>query len=1293
VNRRRRWALAAALLAGLPLAAGLAALIAALIAAFVAGVSIDASRWREQAAQQASAALGRPVALSGTLRLKLGRQITLHVGRLQVANPPGFTTPLLADVSGAQLVLDTADVLRGALRMRRIEAGDVTLWLERTADGRGNWAAPAPRAPAADGTGIDIDIGQLRLARVAVRYLDAGDTMHRQFDFEAVSGGAPAGGSVQLQLRGLLGARPAYRLTLDGGPLHLLQGGAEPWPFRLAVRADAARLTASGTIDARAGSAVADFSASVDDPARSGAMLGLALPPLGRVSLAGRASARAGSVELSELRASLPGIGVEGRLAVNFTGPRPRWTGALAMGDIDLRPSLDALAAARAVAPAREHGGWPAFALPSTLPFDADLALDVGHATGGPVDLRALSLRLTADARGLRVPVAASVNGAEASGRIELDTRSATPQLALQVDARALPLSALLLVLGGVDGVDGQVARLGVRASGTGRTLGEWVTGMEARAEMAGLDLVYRADGLARPLALQLERAALQAPRGERLRGSARGTLLGEPVTASLRAGRWAEGLQGPSLPIELDVAAASARLRLSTDLAAWAAGGDAALDFDFRARRSGELSRWVGVAAASALPVQANARLRLAGDAWHVDTASLQLGRSALTARARGPRDGALQREPTVVQVRSTLLDVPELSTLFEGGTPAVQIGATSSARPIEIPDVDLTVELQQLQLGRVTLHELGAVARTRRGLLLPATLQGRVGSTRWDGTLDADLRGGVPQARLDLSAQQVDVGLLLRELGAAEGIVEGHAETLQMSLQGRGASGPQFIDGAEMRAALRGGQLAVRGGPQRPLAEIRLREADIDVLPGQPLRARLDGTLGRVPVQMDLSTGTLAELRREPERIPFALAARAAGTTLTLEGTAALPLGRDAELRVQFGGDRLDSLNVLSRTDLPAWGPWSISGPVRITPGGYRIPQLQLRVGRSRLDGALQLDLDGPRPLLSLQAAAPSIQLDDFPLPARLSDPPQRAGAANALRRAAGTVADGTDRLLSAGFLRRFDARIELLATEVLAGVDRLGDGVLRLNLSEGRLDVDPLRVTVPGGSLKLAATYDLKESDVDFALSAAIERFDYGVIARRLGRGDDIRGLFSLDLKVRSRAPSLDKVLHHANGQVDIAVWPQELRSGVFNLWTVNLVLTLMPLIDPGGSSAVNCVIGRFDLIDGVLRDEQLFIDTSSVRIRGSGQADLRSETLNFVFRPRAKGFAVFRLQNPLRVTGTLFDQRIGLDRRDLPEAVLRLIASPILWPLERLTLGPLPRNGADLCTDPLRSPAAP
>jgi AsmA family protein len=531
----------------------------------------------------------------------------------------------------------------------------------------------------------------------------------------------------------------------------------------------------------------------------------------------------------------------------------------------------------------------------------------------------------------------------------------------------------------------------------------------------------------------------------------------------------------------------------------------------------------------------------------------------------------------------------------------------------------------------------------------------------------------------------------VLLRELGVAEAIIDGHADELQFSLQGQGRDWREFAAGAELQARMVGGNLVLQSGLQRPLAEIRLHSAAIGAAPGDALRVRLDGTLQRTPVQIEMSSGTLADLLRDNRQLPFALAARAAGTVLTLDGQVALPLGRDASLRLQMSGDRLESLGELSRLELPAWGPWSIAGPIRMTPAGYEVQDLQLRVGQSQLGGSGQLDLSGPRPHLALQVSAPSIQLDDFPLPKRLVDPHERPGPPSGLRGTANELAASADRLLSARFLRRVDASIDVQAKEVLAGTDRLADGAVRLRLREGRLDLDPAVVNLPGGSMRLSIAYDLKESELDFAVAAEVERFDYGIIARRLRRADDVRGLFSMKLRLQGRAPSLDTIMHHANGHLDVAVWPTELRAGVFNFWSVNLVLTLLPMIDPRAPSQVNCMVGRFDLKEGVVSDDKIVIDTTAVRIHGAGHANLATEDLSFVFRPRSKGIAVFRLQNPLRVTGTLTEQRIGLDPRDAVESTLRLIASPILWPIERFTLGPLPRDGADVCTDPLRAAA--
>ena len=85
------------MLAGGALATALVAIVA-MVAAVAFGLRIDASRWRDATAQQASAALGQPVTLSGALELTLGREPMLRVGEVRILNPTGFTAPELLTI-------------------------------------------------------------------------------------------------------------------------------------------------------------------------------------------------------------------------------------------------------------------------------------------------------------------------------------------------------------------------------------------------------------------------------------------------------------------------------------------------------------------------------------------------------------------------------------------------------------------------------------------------------------------------------------------------------------------------------------------------------------------------------------------------------------------------------------------------------------------------------------------------------------------------------------------------------------------------------------------------------------------------------------------------------------------------------------------------------------------------------------------------------------------------------------------------------------------------------------------
>ena len=367
-------------------------------------------------------------------------------------------------------------------------------------------------------------------------------------------------------------------------------------------------------------------------------------------------------------------------------------------------------------------------------------------------------------------------------------------------------------------------------------------------------------------------------------------------------------------------------------------------------------------------------------------------------------------------------------------------------------------------------------------------------------------------------------------------------------------------------------------------------------------------------------------------------------------------------------------------------------------MSPRGYEVNDLRLQVGASVLAGQGRLDTEGGRPRIDIGLTAPIIQLDDFklgdwaPVEKKPEEKPETLSA-DELRSKAAAASDKAQKLLSPEMLRRQDVALKVVVNQVLSGQDQLGSGKLEARLENGRADIGPIEVQVPGGSAKLQLGYEPTEQDVKVDLHIDVQKFDYGVLARRIKPETDLSGTFSIRMDVDSRARYLSDILRHGNGRIEFAVWPQNMQSGIFDLWAVNVLVALVPAVDPGKASKVNCAIGRFDLTDGKLVEKAIVLDTSRMRVTGTGKADFAEENFDLRMRPQAKKAQFLSLATPIRVSGPFKDFKVGVSPGDLIGTVGRL-ATSILWvPLQKLGGRKIPADGADVCGAPLAAAQLP
>jgi uncharacterized protein involved in outer membrane biogenesis len=1226
----------------------------------------------------------------------LGLRTALRVGGIRIANPaPGFATPAVAELGAARAEVDLWPVLRGRLRIRTLDAANVKVWLERAADGRRNWvfeALAGEPGPDDEGTSVAVRIGRMTLRDLAVEHHAGGRV--RYFDLDTLDAEGAWSRPVKAAVRGRVEKRFPYVLTLEGGPGRLLYRGDEPWPFSLDLEFAGTRLHASGTANTRTGEAEVFFGLGTENLAELERLLQTRLPKVGVTSLAARVTTRPDQAALAGIRGVMGVSELGGHLEIALAGERPRVTGELDVATLDLRPFL------------ADDSGQPADAKPayaaveqqpvdlaSLTAVDADVQLRVARWLGLPGDVRDAKLDVRIRDGRLTAPLEAIVGEVPVTGRLDLDGAAAVPTVALELGAQRSPLGRLAEVITSLPGIDGTLGRFELKLAGRGETFGALAQDLELKLAVAQAKLTYGNVAGGRPVELALDALDVSIPRGQRLRGTARGALAGERVTAEIRGGDVPGMLRTASSPIDLQVRGAGATLSLSGVLARPEATRGTDLAFRLEGRRAGDLARWLGTAPGANAPLSVRGHARVESDEWHLDELALKFGRSEIVVDAH--RTGIGKQPIIIAAVRSPLIDVPELQSLFPAGAPRPQAGSGIEfpllPHGIDLADADIGVGLERVVFARGELANAGLGLRLRGGRMEPSPFGASFAGVPFAGTVALDLRSDTPELAVAMGAENVNLGAMLRTMKLADEL-DAAVDALRVQVLGRGRHLGELLERSSIEARLEGGAWRIRGpAGRRVLADIRLKEAYASAPPGKPITVRIDGALDDTPIAIRVTSGTLADFGPAAKFAPFSATAEAAGARLALDGRAALPVSQaTAVLKFDLSGAKLDSLNGLARTELPPWGPWSISGPVRVTPTAYEVPDLDVRVGSSRLGGQAKIDLAREKPRLEMKVTAPRVQLDDFKLDGW--SPVERNGAGptgvDAIRDQAKGAAARTQALASADVLARFDADLDVEVAEVLSGKDRMGDGRLRAQVTEGRLFVGPAEVNIPGGTVRLSVLYEPSAAGVRLRTGAYVENFDYGILARRLRPDSEAQGRFSMNLELGSRAPSLAKVMEHANGRIDVAVWPKQLSSGVFDLWAVNVFLAALPAIDPSDEPVVNCVVARFNLRDGKLSDDAILVDTSRMRVTGKGGADFRDETLAFRLQPQAKSAQFFSLATPVDVTGTFTDFHVGPSVGDVLLTLGRFFGSLVVVPFEWLTEGPIPRDGADVCTDPLR-----
>jgi uncharacterized protein involved in outer membrane biogenesis len=380
--------------------------------------------------------------------------------------------------------------------------------------------------------------------------------------------------------------------------------------------------------------------------------------------------------------------------------------------------------------------------------------------------------------------------------------------------------------------------------------------------------------------------------------------------------------------------------------------------------------------------------------------------------------------------------------------------------------------------------------------------------------------------------------------------------------------------------------------------------------------------------------------------EPFPVKLTGQVAGAEMSLDGTIADLGGTPApNLKFHVAGADVAVFAPLTGAALPKMGPYDLAGTLGGGGSTWTVADLAAKMGGSDLAGQVTIALDGARPRVEAALTSTMLALADFGAGGE-------AGTTEGATTEAAPADDSPyvipDTPLPLDALGGVDAALTVAVAKLVPAVGvEVTDVALTLALEGGVLALDPFSATYGGGKATGTLSLDGAAATPNLALAATVDDLDFGRLLKDQGVSDEVQGTMDIALDLQGQGGSPRAIASTLNGNTELIAEKGVITNKVLAIVASGLADILGPLFGGQNQITLNCMLSRFDIVDGVATSQSLLLDTSTFSLAGSGQVDLRDESLDLHFDTSSRQTALVSLAVPFNVTGTMKSPQVAPD----------------------------------------------
>ncbi len=372
--------------------------------------------------------------------------------------------------------------------------------------------------------------------------------------------------------------------------------------------------------------------------------------------------------------------------------------------------------------------------------------------------------------------------------------------------------------------------------------------------------------------------------------------------------------------------------------------------------------------------------------------------------------------------------------------------------------------------------------------------------------------------------------------------------------------------------------------------------------------------------------------------------------------------------------GGSDLADLYHLTGLALPSTPPYNLSAGFARDKAVVSLRGIHGRLGDSDLSGNLAVDDTSGRPSLTAALSSRRLRLVDLgasigAVPKHLAGhtvSPAQAAMAVKLRAEHRILPDAH---LAVDRVRGMDAKVTYRAQSVEAGRMPVRGLSFNLGLDHGVMTLDPIDMTLPQGRLAGTIRVDARGTVPTEGIDLRLTNGRLETLSSQGDANPPLEGGLYARAKLSGAGDSVRAVAGAADGAVTLVIPGGEMRQAFAEALGIDASKALLLFIGKNqGETPIRCAVADFRVKGGVMTAQSIILDTGVVLVAGSGQIDMRNETVDMRLSGKPKKFRLIRLGAPITLKGSWTQPKVGVDIiKAAPQAMLSVAVGVLAAPL--------------------------